>query len=455
MKPICLLTSTLIILVLTSIKSPVAADPLTPGKVLAQVVCREAPNESYALYIPAKGNKLPLPIIYIFDAHGAGALPVNKYKSLADTYGFILAGSNNSKNGNDFATAEKIWQHILNDTRTRLNIDTRQIYTAGFSGGAKVASYVAISYPLVKGVIANGAGLPDGIAPGNFSFSLTILTGEGDMNMTDLVSYSKELDKTNTRHRLLLFNGKHEWAPASTMEQAFAGLRFDAIRSGLIPEKTTQTIQYIASSKNRIATREKANDLVSAERECTFSIHVLEGLTPEVAWFKTKAHSISSKPTYQKQRQFQTNLLMQEQNAKEAYAQHFQEGDAYWQNAIRTLKDKATAKTPEQAMYQRLLAYLSLAFYSLSNRYLSANENTGARHFVELYKLADPTNSEAWYLSAELDAREGKGTKAEADLLKAVKSGFRDISRLRQETSFQHLSPKVDIQKVERSMKTN
>jgi hypothetical protein len=69
-----------------------------------------------------------------------------------------------------------------------------------------------------------------------------------------------------------------------------------------------------------------------------------------------------------------------------------------------------------------------------------------------LYKLADPTNSEAWYFSAVLYAREGKGHEAEGDLLKADSYGFRDKARFMQQTEFQRLNPKLDEEKIEKGM---
>ena len=104
-------------------------------------------------------------------------------------------------------------------------------------------------------------------------------------------------------------------------------------------------------------------------------------------------------------------------------------------------------------MYQRLLAYLSLAFYSISNQLINGNQNEGARHFVELYKKADPTNSEAWYFSAILDAREGNGRAATGDLLTAVDAGFNDKGRLRQQQEFQRLGGQIDLARVESRMR--
>jgi hypothetical protein len=420
--------------------------PFAIGRVIDSVICRSDPSQSYALYIPARGNKEALPVLYFFDPHGDGALPLNKYKSLADAYGYILVGSNNSKNGNDWPTTENIWLRLSGDTKSRLRIGSDRIYTVGFSGGAKVASYLALNHPGVRGVIAGGAGLPDETPAGDFNFTFTAIAGRGDMNMTDLVAISRELDKTRTRHRIILFDGKHEWAPVGTMNLAFSGLQFDAMGKGLLPKDKAFISHYTTGSKKRLDSYTQTNQLIKAEQECQLSIRLLDGLTDEVRWFREKAATLEGNPLYQKQRQAQENLLAREQKTKAGYAQHFQQDDMpYWNKTIASLRAGASAKTDEGAMYQRLLAYLSLAFYSLSNHFINSNENQGARHFAGLYKLADPTNSEAWYFSAILNVRDGQAKAAEEDLQKAVHYGFRDRRRMMQQPEFKSLSTRISF----------
>src|SRR6478672_587154 len=118
-------------------------DSFEAGKVIPHVTCKTNMAQSYALYIP-KGNKEILPVIYFFDPHADGSLPLNKYKALADKYDFILIASNNSKNGNDWPTTENIWNTLFDNTQKQLKINNKRIYTCGFSGGAKVASYAAL-----------------------------------------------------------------------------------------------------------------------------------------------------------------------------------------------------------------------------------------------------------------------------------------------------------------------
>ncbi|HTI08267.1 MAG TPA: hypothetical protein VL832_06910 [Puia sp.] len=440
---------------------PPVAGEFEAGKVIDHVICKGDPTQSYALYIPAKGNAIALPVIYFFDPHGDGALPVRKYAPLAEAYGFILVGSNNSKNGNDWSVTGNIWRRLLDDTQGRLKIDRNRIYTGGFSGGAKVAGYVALQHPGIKGVIAGGAGLPDGTPAGDFNFSFTALAGEGDMNRSDLVSFSNELDRSRTRHRIIHFDGIHEWAPATSMNLAFAGLQFDAMRQGLLSKDAAFINRYVTQSKTRFDTYYKRQQLIKAEQECKLSISLLDGLTGETAWFTAKTASLAGNTLYRQQRQLQESLLVREQNTKAEYNQHFQQiEDAYWSQTIRDLQTKAGGParsgmeektwtaSAERAMYQRLLAYLSLAFYSISNHLINSNDNKDARHFVEWYKTADPANSEAWYFSAILFARDGNSPATEKDLRKAVGCGFRDRERVRQQPEFSGLSPRLNMDRI-------
>lgn len=427
----------LILLILVFYTSACNHDSFGVGKVIDTVICKTDVTQSYALYIPATNNGA---VIYFFDAHGAGALPLNKYKSLADKYGYILVGSNNSKNGNDWSITENIWHAISDDTRNRLKIDTSRIYTCGFSGGAKVAGYIALRYPGIKSVIANGAGLPDGTPACDLPFTYTGMAGEGDLNLTDIVAFNDALDKTTTKHHLILFDGKHEWAPASTMDIAFAGLQLDA---AVIPK------DYIAKSKARLDTYIKANLLLKAAAECKLSISYLS----DASWFKSKLTTLLNDPLYQKQFQEQQDILAKEQNIKAGYSNHFDKSDTdYWIKTIHDLQEAANIKSAESAMNQRLLAYLSLAFYSYSNHFITGNSNDAARYYVNLYKMVDPTNSESWYFSAILYAREANARATEKELLKAVEYGFNDKARLKQQEEIQKLAGEMNMTLIERGM---
>lgn len=395
------------------------------GAVIDTVKCKADTTQSYALYIPAKHSGA---VIYCFDAHGAGVLPLNNYRTLADKYGFILVGSNNSKNGNDWQVTEKIWQTLSKDTRERLPLDTGHIYTCGFSGGAKVAGYVALHHPGIRSVIVNGAGLPDDTEPATFPFTYTTLAGEGDLNLTDLLAFHNALDTTHTRHHLILFDGKHEWAPAAAMDIAFAGIKAD---EGSTPA------DFISQSTLRLDADMHTNQLLKAEAECRLVLSYLNNENN----FKDRLNSLLNDPLYKKQYNEQIAVLLKEQQTKEQYNDQIMTTDtAYWPRTIRALYTGTKLPSFEGAMHQRLLAYLSLMFYSVSNHFMVSHNDDIARHFVGLYQQADPTNSEAYYFSAILYARAGDTDNAERELQQAVKNGFRDHTRFLEQPEFQGLT---------------
>src|SRR4051794_8103192 len=70
------------------------------GQIIPDVKCASDASQSYALYLPS--NYTPdrtWPIIFGFDPGGRGQNAVDRYQAAAEKYGYIIAGSNNSRNG--------------------------------------------------------------------------------------------------------------------------------------------------------------------------------------------------------------------------------------------------------------------------------------------------------------------------------------------------------------------
>ena len=73
---------------------------LPTGRVIPSVTCVQDATESYALYLPAAYTPdRAWPVIFAFDPGGRGQNRVDRYQAAAEQYGFIVAGSNNSRNG--------------------------------------------------------------------------------------------------------------------------------------------------------------------------------------------------------------------------------------------------------------------------------------------------------------------------------------------------------------------
>ena len=134
-----------------------ADEEIPKGRVVERVVCSGDKSQSYALYLPAAySREHAWPILYCLDPAARGRVPVERFQKAAEQAGFIVAGSNNSRNGSLDVAREAI-RWLLADTHERFAIDDARTYAAGFSGGARLALAWA-GNGRIAGVIACGAG---------------------------------------------------------------------------------------------------------------------------------------------------------------------------------------------------------------------------------------------------------------------------------------------------------
>ena len=101
------------------------ADELARGVVLPAIVCKGNEGHSYALYLPQSYSpSREWPIIYGFDPGGRGQVAVEVFRAAAEKYGYIVVGSNNSRNGAG-VPLDAIVKSLMDDTHARLSIDDR------------------------------------------------------------------------------------------------------------------------------------------------------------------------------------------------------------------------------------------------------------------------------------------------------------------------------------------
>jgi hypothetical protein len=100
--------------------------------VTDSVKCLENSEESYSLYLPEayNGNK-KFPLIMIFDPAARGRIAIENFVPAGRRFGFILACSNNVRNGS-MAKMLSDAEIMYNDILKRFKVDERMIFTAGF-----------------------------------------------------------------------------------------------------------------------------------------------------------------------------------------------------------------------------------------------------------------------------------------------------------------------------------
>ena len=256
-------------------------DQLSPGIVVPKVVCSGDAQQSYALYLPSSYSPHKRwPIIYIFDPGARGQVAVETVRAAAEKYGYVVVGSNNSHNGSDASStgaANALWQ----DTQQRFSIDERRRYFAGMSGGARVATALAMSCKgCVAGVIANAAGFPPGRSPSSaLTFAYFAAVGNADFNFGEFVDLRPVLEESGMQYRIRVFEGQHGWAPPEVWLDALNWMDLQAMRSGAIPRDQDRIQQSYAAVIKQAEQFRSNKDPLAAFREARFAIHEFSGLT--------------------------------------------------------------------------------------------------------------------------------------------------------------------------------
>jgi dienelactone hydrolase len=212
------------------------AKDLHSGEIILSVKCTQNPEQSYALYIPLHYEPdKKWPIVYVFDPAAHGSIPVELMKEAAERYGFIIAASNNSRNG-PIDLQQKAGQAMWDDTHARLAVDNDCVYFAGFSGGARMAALLAQECACVQGILLNSAGFSPYSPPSaKDRFAVFLTAGMSDFNYDEIIKLEKTLGNLGISHFLRRFNGSHGWAPKDVWQEAFAWMRLAAMKNGRQP----------------------------------------------------------------------------------------------------------------------------------------------------------------------------------------------------------------------------
>src|SRR4030095_5880498 len=146
----------------------VFAAALAPGQVTERIVCKEAPDQSYALYLPSSyAASRPWPVLYLLDARGNALVPIERFRAAAEEFGWILVSSYNSQSDTNDDPNTPAMRAMWKDTHATLALDGRRTYAGGFSGGGRAAVGMALALPkeAFDGGNGRGAGLPQAPAP--------------------------------------------------------------------------------------------------------------------------------------------------------------------------------------------------------------------------------------------------------------------------------------------------
>ena len=219
----------LVALLAFSAASSSRAQDIPLGRIIDDITCADDPSQSYALYVPS--NYTPdrqWSVLFAFHPAARGRAMVELYAPAAEQYGYIVAGSNASRNRSGAASAGAV-RSMPVDVGHRFSIDAKRVYLTGMSGGARVALEVALANIDIAGVIASAAGYPDAKPRSKVSFPIYGTTGTEDFNYLEMRMLDRKL---TTPHYLAIFEGGHGLPPAAVALDAIEWMELQAMKSG-------------------------------------------------------------------------------------------------------------------------------------------------------------------------------------------------------------------------------
>ena len=447
--------------------SSLSTQILSPGTIVEHVTCAKKPEQSYALYLPS--NYSPArswPIVYSFDPAARGTLPVELQKDAAERHGYILAASNNSKNGAWKPEAEAA-EAMMEDTQSRFAVDQRRIYFAGFSGGARLASQLATLCRCAAGVFLSGAGFSSGNNPAkDVHFSVFSAVGTLDFNYREVIPFQAKLAATEYPYWLRIFDGPHEWAPAEAMEEALAWFRVQAIKSKLVPPDDTFVRDQFAKSEKHADSLAQSGDLLNAYREYAQIAATYDGLL-DVSPVGEKVISLAKEKSlrdavkhesreFDEQDQLTARISASLTASPSAAPSNDSVTSVSTEEQVRQLREQAEhEKRPQHAMIlKRALAGVFIEAMEVGHDALDRKNFSLAVRAYSSATQANPQSEWAWESLAVAQASTG----ARKEVFNAI-SHARELAKdkhkfadwLQYETAFDRLRPTPEFHSLQKS----
>jgi tetratricopeptide (TPR) repeat protein len=445
----------------TSSSDPTSRAPIEKGSVLPQVVCAKNPQQSYALYIPSSYSPThSWPVVYFFDPAARGTLPLERAKEAAERHGFILAASNNSRNG-PYKPQLEAADAMVVDTQLRLSIDLHRVYFAGFSGGARVTALLALQCKCAVGVLLSGAGFPIGISPSRENtFAIFSTVGNADFNYPELIALQDKLSQAGSPHWLRIFEGPHEWAPERVLEEALAWFRLNAMKTNREPRDDAFVQTHFLKSTAYAESLEKDGNVLAAWREYSQVVATYDSLA-DIGTLRTRADFLGKEKSVHDSLKKERNDFEEQQrqtaNIESALAAERPAGpeapDPASDVVEKTRQLRSLAEQEKHAdrkiVLQRALSGVLVGSMETGFRFLEQKDYARAVRAFSCATQADPSSQWAWSNLAVGQALSGK-RKETLNALRRARDLAKDKSAfagwLNEESAFDQYRSSAEFQ---------
>lgn len=410
------------------------------GQIVDSVPVADQHTLSY--YIPSVyGQKKAWPVLFVFDPAARAHKAVETFASAGEKYGYIIISSDAIKNG----SYQENYRHardLFQKADELFHLDSLNQYTAGFSGGGRLAMAIAGLSKEINAVISGGAGLTtvsENWLRSN-AFVFIGMCGDEDFNYSEMKFTEKVFQELKYPNEIIWFEGEHEWPSQGVAEKAVRDL------SVLMFSRRQQ--KYTEEELMRFY-----DDQIAYNKELQQNGHWLwayKDLEKMRDWYQIYGRDREIKDM---QKEIRRNRLYRTQRDDNRYVdevealymqeyvgflvQDIRAGDlealGYWDQELKQLDKSFTEskKTAEQKMATRIKAMLSVVA-AQAKSLLKEPEGYEQLLFVNIFMtLLDENDQEAYLEAMRLAVATGDYDIALYYTDQLLEIGFDDIERLR------------------------
>jgi predicted esterase len=404
-----------------------------------------------------------LPLLLVFDPRGRSLLAAELFRDAAETYGWIIVSSDNTRSDGpwepNLAAVQALWPEV----HSRIPTDFNRIYATGFSGGVAVATVLARSTGEVAGIIGcGGLNVSNQVDDSKLPFFLT--AGNTDFNFGQMHGLDEFLAEQGNPHRLVIFDGPHTWMPPALAREGIEWMELIAMRQGT-RDRDQELIDELWSADLERTQRVAADGhaLVAARRyremERTFSgLHDTSVATKAAGRVEASdEHRIQLKEAKkargyeakcQERRSVELSLL-RNSDVPPPVAQLA--GNLHIRDLERTSRKPGEEGLAAERCLNRL--YTALSFY-LPLDDLPQGRYAQVATSYELSLMIRDDNAVVWYNLACVRAQLGQKSDAVEALANAFEHGFNRYELLETDTDLDPLRKRDDFKALLASIPT-
>ena len=420
------------------------------GVIYESINVKNTENETFAIYIPQSFNPSELSaIVFVFSPSGNGKSGIKPFVKAAEEYNYLLVSSNNSRNGIPYDTIFGFLDRLFDHIFSTFSIDPKQIYTAGFSGGSRLANTVAVLSKRIAGVIACGAGFSrfPGHVPTNEKYSYVGLVGDKDMNYLEMINNIEWFNKSGIENELMFFSGNHRWPPSDQIVRAFDWLELQAYKKGIRDQNINKVnAAYQKNYKEADSLKKDGLDYFSAIELERIVRNYDKILSLDSVRLKLKA--LKKSKAYKSQSKIQKSVKEEEEKTVQKFIDRIDASlkkekvvfdSVWWKKELADYHKKYSDldNVYLKNMKERIDYYLFAVAFERSTGYIVIEDYEKALYYDQMYAFLQPKRGFAYFRLARDYAFLEDKTNFILNLEKAIQLGFSNKERIRRTKAFE------------------